>query len=59
MTPIFTILRRMKPLPLAHQIAHVRHLVAQEKPRSVRRGELEALLKQLMLRQLRKENRAA
>ncbi len=59
MTPLFTILRRIKPLPLAHQIAHLKVLVQAEKPRSVRRIELEALLKQLLLRQLRKENRSA
>jgi hypothetical protein len=49
----------MKRLPLAHQIAHLRALVANEKPRSVRRVELEALLRERVMRQLRKENRGA
>lgn len=59
MTPIHLIARRMQRLPLHHQIAHLRALVENEKPRSVRRVELEALLKERVIKQLRKENRAA
>lgn len=59
MTPIHVVCARMKRIPLHHQIAHLRVLVAAEKPRSVRRIELEALLKERMTRQLRKENRSA
>lgn len=59
MTPICIVARRIKRLPLAHQINHIRALVAKETPRSIRRGELEALLRDLVTRQLRKENRAA
>jgi hypothetical protein len=49
----------MKRLPLHHKIARLKALVKEEKPRSVRRIELEALLKECMTKQLRKENRAA
>jgi hypothetical protein len=49
----------MQRLPLHHQIAHLRALVANEKPRSVRRVELEALLRERFLRQLKKELRAS
>lgn len=59
MTPIHVVCTRMKRLPLHHQIAHLRAMVDQEKPRSVRRIELEALLKERMIKQLRKESRAA
>lgn len=59
MTPICIVARRIKRLPLAHQISHIRALVAKESPRSIRRVELEALLRDLVTRQLRKENRAA
>lgn len=58
-TPIHEIVRRMKRLPLAHQAAHLKALIDAEKPRSIRRGELEAMLKDVMMRLLRKENRAA
>jgi hypothetical protein len=59
MTPIHVICSRLKRLPLAHQIAHLKALVDDEKPRSVRRSELEAMLAECMLKQLRKETRAA
>lgn len=59
MTPIHVIVARMKRLPLHHRIAHLRALVANEKPYSVRRNELQSLLEGAMLKQLRKENRAA
>jgi hypothetical protein len=49
----------MKRLPLQHQAAHLKALIDKEKPRSIRRGELEAMLKDVRTRLLRKENRAA
>lgn len=58
-TPIHVVCSRMKRLPLHHQIAHLRALVACEKPRSVRRVELEALLKERMNKQIKRECRAA
>lgn len=57
-TPSHLVCRRIKRLALPHQIAHLRSLVEQEKPRSIRRGELEALLQDKMLLQLKRENRA-
>lgn len=59
MTPIHIIVARVKKLPLHLRIAHLRALVANEKPYSVRRNELQSLLEGAMLKQLRKENRAA
>lgn len=59
MTPIHIIVARMKRLPLHLRIAHLRDLVADEKPYSIRRNELQSLLEGAMLKQLRKENRAA
>lgn len=59
MIPIHEIVSRMKRIPLHHSIAHLRALVAKEKPHSVRRNELQSLLEGEMLKQLRKENRAA
>lgn len=58
-TPLHIIVARLKRLPLHHQISHLRSLVAAEKPFSVRRNELQSLLDGKMLKQLRKENRAA
>lgn len=58
-TPIHIVINRLKRLPLHHQIAHLRSLVATERPYSVRRNELQSLLDGKMLKQLRKENRAA
>lgn len=58
-TPIHLVIARMKPLSLAQQIHHLRALVLLEKPYSVRRNELESLLRGKMERQLRKESRAA
>jgi hypothetical protein len=59
MTPIHVIVARMKRLPLHLRIAHLRVLVANEKPYSVRRNELQSLLEGALLKQLRRENRAA
>jgi hypothetical protein len=58
-TPLHLVVSRLKRIPLAHQIAHLRALIALEKPYSVRRNELESLLQGKMLKQLRKESRAA
>ena len=53
------IITRMKRLPVQHRIAHLRSLLAVEKPYSQRRCELEDLLQVEVLKQLRKEIRAA
>lgn len=58
-TPIHMILSRIKPLSLAQQIHHIRALVSQEKLHSVRRNELESLLRGKMEKQLKRESRAA
>jgi len=58
-TPICIVARRIQRLSLAQQIHHVQALVAGEKPRSIRREELLILLRDLRVKQLRKENRAA
>ena len=58
-TPIHLIVARLKPLALAQQIHHLRALVALERPYSVRRNELQSLLDGKMLKQLKRENRAA
>lgn len=58
-TPIHIVCARLKRLPLHHQIAHLQALVSLEKPYSVRRNELESLLRGKMAKQLRKESRAA
>ena len=58
-TAVCIVARRIKRLSIAHQIHHVRALVQKESPRSIRRDELEQLLRDLMTKQLRKENRAA
>lgn len=57
-TPIHVIVARLKRLPLHHQIAHIRALVALEKPFSVRRNELESLLRGKLTKQLKRENAA-
>lgn len=58
-TPIFLICARLKRLPLHHRIAHLRALVAAELPHSVRRNELQSLLEGCLLKQLKREVRAA
>lgn len=57
--PIHLVISRIKPLSLAQQIHHLRALVALERPYSVRRNELESLLRGKLQKQLRKEIRAA
>lgn len=59
MTPIHVIVTRMKRLPLQHQAAHLKPLIDAEKPRSIRRGELESMLKDVNLRRLKSEKRSA
>jgi hypothetical protein len=59
MTPLHAIVTRMKRLPLRHQAAHLKALIDAEKPRSIRRGELEAMLKDVNLRRLKSEKRSA
>lgn len=56
-TPLHLVIARLKPLPLHHQIAFLRSLVAAERPFSVRRNELQSLLTGKLTRQLRKETR--
>ena len=57
-TPLHILLARLRPLPLHHQIAHLRALVALERPFSVRRNELESVLRGKLTKQLRRENSA-
>lgn len=58
-TPIHLICSRIKRFSLPHQIAHLRALLALEKPFSVRRNEVQSLLDGKMLKQLKREVRAA
>jgi hypothetical protein len=58
-TPLYIVIARLKRLPLHHQIAHLRALVALEKPYSVRRNELLSLLQGKLTKQLKREGRAA
>lgn len=58
-TPIHLVLHRIKRLALPQQIHHLRALVALEKPYSVRRNELESLLRGKLQKQLKREVRAA
>jgi hypothetical protein len=58
-TPLHVIVTRMKRLPLRHQAAHLKALIDAEKPRSMRRRELEAMAKDVMLRRLKSEKRNA
>lgn len=53
------LIARMKRLPVKHRVAHIKSLLAVEKPYSQRRCELEDLLQVEMLKQLRKEIRGA
>lgn len=56
-SPIHIVLRRIKPLSAFHKACHLRGVIASEPRRSIRRHELEAALKDVMNRQLRRENR--
>lgn len=59
MTPISTLIIRMARLPRNHRIAHLRSLVLDLPARSIRRRELEHLLRDEMTKQLKAESRAA
>lgn len=58
-TPILLLERRIRRLARPHRIAHLRALILFEQPRSIRRAELEAVLKLEVTAQIRKETRAA
>jgi hypothetical protein len=49
---------RLKRLPRHHRIAHLRALIEQESAPSIRRLELEALLRDEMAPQSKRETRA-
>lgn len=53
--PIHQVIARLKPLSLTQQIHHLRALVQAEPLFSIRRNELESLLRGKMDKQLRKE----
>ncbi len=55
---IETYLRRLSRIPIQHQIAHLRSVIDAH-PYSQRANELRPILEKKMLKQLRKENRAA
>jgi len=59
MTPLHVLIRRMQRLPVKHRVAHIKSLLSVEKPYSQRRTELEDLLQVEVLKQLRREIRAA
>jgi hypothetical protein len=56
---IFETIRRLNRMPRHHRIAHLKALLANEKPRSVRASELSAALKREVTAQIKRENRAA
>ena len=58
-TPLHVIVSRMKRIPLRLQAEHLKALIDAEKPRSIRRGELDAMLKDVNLRRLKHEKRSA
>lgn len=58
-TPIHEVLRRIRPLAPFHKACHLRGLISVEPKRSMRRREMEAALKEIVNKQLRKESRAA
>ncbi len=58
-TPIHLVVARLKPLSLPQQIYHLRALLKLERIHSVRRNELQSLLDGKMIKQLRRESRAA
>lgn len=57
--PICQIIRNIRPLSAFHKAAHLRGLIASEPKRPFRRRELEALLKEIVTAQLKRERRAA
>jgi len=58
-TPIHQVIARLKVLSLPQQIHHLRALIKLEKPFSIRKNELESLLRGKLLKQIRKETRGA
>lgn len=56
---IHEVLRRIRPLAPFHKAAHLRGLISSEPKRSVRRHELEAALKDLITKQIKRESGAA
>lgn len=56
-TSIAQILRNIRPLARQHKIYHLRGLIASEPKRSIRRAELEAVLKPLVNTQIDWERR--
>lgn len=57
--PLHIIISYLKRLALPERVKVLRRLVAEERPFSVRRNELQSLLDGAVLKQLKKENRAA
>ena len=57
--PLHIIISQIGRLALPERVKTLQRLVAAEKPFSVRKNELQSLLDGAMLKQLRKENRAA
>lgn len=58
-TPLHEILRRIRPLAPFHKASHLRALIAQQPKRSERRQELEAALKEIVNKELRKKEKSA
>ena len=57
-TPLHLIVARLRKMRLEEQISRLRVMVALEKPFSLRRHELEDLLKFKVVRQLKREKAA-
>jgi hypothetical protein len=58
MTPISILIKRMARLPRHHRIAHLKAIIRELPARSIRRQELQLLLREEVTAQLRKENAA-
>jgi hypothetical protein len=56
--PLHLMVARLRRMPLEEQISRLRVMVALERPFSVRRNELESLLRGKLTRQIRRENAA-
>jgi hypothetical protein len=54
-TPIHEIARRIKPMQPFQQLCTVRGHLSREPKRGIRRKELEALLQEIMTKQLKRE----
>lgn len=55
--PLAEILRCIRPYPPITKVKRLRELIAQEPRRSIRRGELEAALREIITKQIGRENR--